>query len=623
MAVNAKSVVDIEVNEQQFKRFQDAFAKYSKMLAQTPKDWKNVTAEQRAAMENMSRMTAAMTAQASLGRQIVAHHKDVAVHARDSVVSWGKLREHAKSFAIHIKDASLGFMRWAGISGAVGGGGLLFGLDKLADAIRGTRATRAGLGMAPGQIESLRIGLGGTGMNVEGLMDAFAGAQADIGSPAYIGMRALGLNPEAGAFQNIRGLNRALKSKFGGVNKGMWAGQLEAMGLSGVLSTQDVQRAVGMSDADITKQEQSVTAGVGKYGIREGAEKAWSEFKDALEDVTGRLRKLIAEGLTPLLPALEHFAEVFVKKIGEWVQRPEFKEFMEKLPDYIEKFAKGLFEAGKAIYEFIARFTGAPGTPPAAPTSTPDLLRSNPGFMPTTEEMPGWQRDRINKRRYDAYQRESMKLGINPMPYQDWLASGQPSSSSGGTTGAYQEGGVVPHDMDARVHEGEIVASPEKILQVIKQFESSGNYGILGANVPGQGRALGAYQLMPGTLATMSRRVLGRTVSPQEYLSNPGMQDQIASAMVNEYLNKYHTSRDVFSMWASGQPYSVSSRWADKVSGVSVAQMVAQRERALGGNMYAGGAPAGGAGVTINDATGGSVVASLEQAAFAPPPFPL
>ena len=72
-------------------------------------------------------------------------------------------------------------------------------------------------------------------------------------------------------------------------------------------------------------------------------------------------------------------------------------------------------------------------------------------------------------------------------------------------------------------------------VNAIRQHESSGRYGVVN---PDSG-ALGAYQIMPGNLPQWSRQALGHSVSSQQFLRDPRLQDQIAQYQLKQYYDKW------------------------------------------------------------------------------------
>lgn len=72
----------------------------------------------------------------------------------------------------------------------------------------------------------------------------------------------------------------------------------------------------------------------------------------------------------------------------------------------------------------------------------------------------------------------------------------------------------------------------------ISSVESGGNYGALGPET-GRGRALGKYQVMPSNVGPWSEEILGRRLTPGEFLADPGAQDAIFQSKFGSYVQKY------------------------------------------------------------------------------------
>lgn len=75
-------------------------------------------------------------------------------------------------------------------------------------------------------------------------------------------------------------------------------------------------------------------------------------------------------------------------------------------------------------------------------------------------------------------------------------------------------------------------------MRAIKEQESGGRYGVRGIPTKG-GRALGAYQIMSYNLPSWSRQVLGRSVSANQFLKSPQLQDKIAGGILKGYYDKW------------------------------------------------------------------------------------
>jgi hypothetical protein len=78
--------------------------------------------------------------------------------------------------------------------------------------------------------------------------------------------------------------------------------------------------------------------------------------------------------------------------------------------------------------------------------------------------------------------------------------------------------------------------------KAIQSIESGGNYKALGPVTRNGDRAYGAYQMMGNNIGPWSKEALGRSVSADEFLQNPSMQDQIFQNKFGGYVGKYGPS---------------------------------------------------------------------------------
>lgn len=68
--------------------------------------------------------------------------------------------------------------------------------------------------------------------------------------------------------------------------------------------------------------------------------------------------------------------------------------------------------------------------------------------------------------------------------------------------------------------------------------ESGGRYNARGVQTK-YGRALGRYQILDSNIAAWSKEALGYAITPQQFMANPHLQDQIALFKLGQYYKKY------------------------------------------------------------------------------------
>lgn len=83
-------------------------------------------------------------------------------------------------------------------------------------------------------------------------------------------------------------------------------------------------------------------------------------------------------------------------------------------------------------------------------------------------------------------------------------------------------------------------ASSSPYAGAISAVESGGNYRAIGPDVGGgRGRALGKYQVMSSNVGEWSKEILGREVTPREFINSPELQDAIFNGKFGQYVEKY------------------------------------------------------------------------------------
>jgi hypothetical protein len=110
------------------------------------------------------------------------------------------------------------------------------------------------------------------------------------------------------------------------------------------------------------------------------------------------------------------------------------------------------------------------------------------------------------------------------------------------------------------------------LASAIGQVESSGRYDALGQTTKSGDRAYGKYQIMGNNIPAWSQEVLGYSVTPQQFLANPQLQDKIAQAKMSQYHNQYGNPGDVASVWFSGRP--LKNNYSRDITGTSVPDYV-------------------------------------------------
>jgi hypothetical protein len=117
----------------------------------------------------------------------------------------------------------------------------------------------------------------------------------------------------------------------------------------------------------------------------------------------------------------------------------------------------------------------------------------------------------------------------------------------------------------------------------ISGIESGGRYDAIGpvANNKGQ-RAYGKYQVMDFNIPVWTAEVLGKALTPQEFLANPQAQEAVFKTKFGQFRQQYGSDQDAASVWFSGRPLTGNTAGPD-VNGTTVAGYVNKFNRGLYG----------------------------------------
>ncbi len=100
---------------------------------------------------------------------------------------------------------------------------------------------------------------------------------------------------------------------------------------------------------------------------------------------------------------------------------------------------------------------------------------------------------------------------------------------------------------------GENASGFQRFMNAISKQESGGNYGAINK----MSGAMGKYQIMPSNILGTHRgwdwEVLGRDINTADFINSPQIQEQIASAKLQGYYNKYGPAGAAVAWYAGPQ----------------------------------------------------------------------
>jgi len=102
------------------------------------------------------------------------------------------------------------------------------------------------------------------------------------------------------------------------------------------------------------------------------------------------------------------------------------------------------------------------------------------------------------------------------------------------------------------VLQGDIAQYANGIASV--ESAGSGDYSAVGPATKNGSKAYGRYQVMDFNIPAWTKKHVGRSMTPQEFLADPAAQDAVFNGEFGASVQKYGNPQDAASVWFSGQP---------------------------------------------------------------------
>lgn len=373
----AKSIVDIDVNDDKFVAFLEKFKEYQAALEELPEAWRvlahgatDATKETAKAKTEGDLLAKAFSEGASAILSINSglerltdsldrankSQEDFNKKTRSSKGFLSEATKDAKSLAGHIRDATTSLLSWGGIvglfTGVLGVGGL-FGLNRLAATTGSQRFTSLGIGTSIGALDSTAINYQKALSNPTSTLGAIRDTQMDLSRRWQF--QAMGINnPDQDPAKLLPQMIRNARDIF--VKNGSTLQGANAYGLTNFFSLDDLNRFKNMSDEEIDAMERRAQKDAKLLQITDQQARQWQDFNVQLDYSGQSIRNTFVRGLGPLTPQLSKLSDALAGAIDTVLQSPELGKWIDGLAGGIERFGNYLAspEFTKDVDSFMA-----------------------------------------------------------------------------------------------------------------------------------------------------------------------------------------------------------------------------------------------------------------------------
>ncbi|MFM8039222.1 lytic transglycosylase domain-containing protein [Klebsiella pneumoniae] len=359
----AKSIVDIDVNDDKFVAFMERFREYQSALDDLPEAWrvaavgigesskqtekakgeaKGLGAEFNAVAEAILTINSGID---RLNANLEDSNKKQDEFNKKAGQGQGfinQAKKDAKELAGHIKESTASLLSWGGIvgifTGVLGVGGL-FGINRLAATTGAQRFTSLGLGTSIGALDSTAINYQKALGNPAGTLGAIRDSQMDLSKRWTF--QAMGINnPDQDPAKLLPQMIRNARDIF--VKNGSTLQGANAYGLTNFFTLDDLNRFKNMSDEEITAMEKRAQQDARMLQITDQQARQWQDFNVQLDYSSQSIRNTFVRGLGPLTPQLSKLSDALSGAIDTVLKSPELGKWIDALAGGIERFGNYL-----------------------------------------------------------------------------------------------------------------------------------------------------------------------------------------------------------------------------------------------------------------------------------------
>lgn len=359
----AKSIVDIDVNDDKFVAFMERFREYQSALDDLPEAWrvaavgigesskqtekakgeaKGLGAEFNSVAEAILTINSGIDRLNTNLEDSKKKQDEFNKSTRSAKGFLSDATKDAKSLAGHIKEATASLLSWGGIvgifTGVLGVGGL-FGINRLAATTGAQRFTSLGLGTSIGALDSTAINYQKVLGNPAGTLGAIRDNQMDLSKRWTF--QAMGINnPDQDPAKLLPQMIRNARDIF--VQNGSTLQGAQAHGLTNFFTLDDLNRFKNMSDEEITAMEKRAQQDARMLQITDQQARQWQDFNVQLDYSSQSIRNTFVRGLGPLTPQLSKLSDALSGAIDTVLKSPELGKWIDALAGGIERFGNYL-----------------------------------------------------------------------------------------------------------------------------------------------------------------------------------------------------------------------------------------------------------------------------------------
>jgi hypothetical protein len=324
----AKSVIEIDVNDQKFKTFQQAFEKYQKILEEQSKKWDQTN---------------------KMFDQLVKKQREFAKSVNDGNKALKDAAFITGGIARNMASIAISATKWLAFSSIASG----FGFGSLAGSASSSRRLSQGIGSSIGQIRAAEFAYNRY-FDATSVLNKIADIQQDT-TKAQILTR-FGAKPGQNPTEVLPEIIEGMVKAFSPYKDTPIAKQIaDSLGLTEVFDLNTLRALSSLSPEERARQATKARNTTG-LGLSPENSEAWQNFYDNLKKSGTLIETSLINNLIKLEPKLDAMREnitkvitSLVEKFGEYLSTPKFEEDVKKFVEAVEALGRATIKAAKFL----------------------------------------------------------------------------------------------------------------------------------------------------------------------------------------------------------------------------------------------------------------------------------
>ncbi len=425
-----KSVIEIELIDEQFKAFSAQLKAMQSIVAGMPEQWKAITKEVNE--EQKAESKAANEAEKARKKRL-QEEKDFNKIIEDRKKAFMDAAYFTSNIAKNLASGALSIAKWTAFA-AIGGG---FGLGGLAASASDYRKRSQGLGTTTAGLRAAETNLSQY-VDVNSVLGNITNLQHDITQQYKLTRLGGGKGDSAAQLQTV--MTKAVQDFKA---HGQDLNYARAVGLTDIFSPEDLIRLAKLSAEELAGTFKKMSQDLKRFEIDDKVSRKWQEFWQQLGRAGQDIQVILIDKLQSLVKPLTELSAVIVdvianflknNDVAKWIQGfgQSIKEFADYLgkPEFkqdIDDFVTNIGAMAEAIASILRKIGIVPEK--SYRVSQADIAvaqQANPTFTP--EKAGDWAKY-VNTRRREAIDRFTSS-GNLPLPVAIGLAANIEAESS-------------------------------------------------------------------------------------------------------------------------------------------------------------------------------------------------